>query len=63
VSLRRVRLTRERRVEAERIAADAVQQIRALDAGRDDGEADPVTLGLFLFRTPEMTPSDPALPR
>jgi DNA-binding transcriptional ArsR family regulator len=61
VSLRRVRLTRERRAEAERIAADAVRQIRALDAGSGDTAADPVTLGLFLFRTPADNPaSDPA---
>jgi DNA-binding transcriptional ArsR family regulator len=61
VSLRQIRLTPEHRVEAERIAADAARRIRALDAGRSDEDADPVTLGLFLFRTPRTTsPSDPA---
>jgi DNA-binding transcriptional ArsR family regulator len=48
VSLREIRLTPNDRAEAERIAEDALQRIRALDAS--DGDAEPVTLGLFLFR-------------
>jgi DNA-binding transcriptional ArsR family regulator len=57
VSLRQVRLTPSNRLEAERIAEEALRQVRALgsEAGQDDTE--PVTLGLFLFRTPEPSPS------
>ena len=63
VSLRQVRLTRAHRVEAERIAADAVRRIRELEAKREEA-ADPVTLGLFLFRTPQTAPAgDPATSR
>ncbi len=51
VSLRELRLTPKGRVEAERIAADAVVRIRALEASSREGDAEPVTLGLFLFRT------------
>jgi len=58
VSLRQIRLTRERRVEAEQIAADAARMIRALGAAPGDNDAEPVTLGLFLFRTPR-TPRAP----
>jgi len=50
VSLRQVRLTPSGRARAERIAENALRRIRALDAST--GETDPVTLGLFLFRTP-----------
>jgi DNA-binding transcriptional ArsR family regulator len=52
VSLREVRLTPEHRVEAERIAADAAHRIRELGAPLQEDTAEPVTLGLFLFRTP-----------
>jgi hypothetical protein len=52
LSLRDVRLTPSARGEAERIAEDALRQIRALDAAAGEGDAEPVTLGLFLFRTP-----------
>jgi DNA-binding transcriptional ArsR family regulator len=48
VSLREIRLTPDDRAEAERIAEDALQRIRALDASK--GDAERVTLGLFLFR-------------
>jgi DNA-binding transcriptional ArsR family regulator len=50
VSLREVRLTPGDRAEAQRIAEDALRRIRALDAAPESG-AEPVTLGLFLFRT------------
>jgi DNA-binding transcriptional ArsR family regulator len=62
VSLRQIWLPRERRAEAERIAADAARRIRALDVSPGHEDAEPVTLGLFLFRTPRATrpPSDPA---
>jgi DNA-binding transcriptional ArsR family regulator len=52
ISLRQLSLTPEGRVEAERIAEEALQRIRDLDAEPGDREAEPVTLGLFLFRTP-----------
>jgi DNA-binding transcriptional ArsR family regulator len=52
VSLRQVRLTPTGREEAERIAEEALQRIRALGGAPGDGDAEPVTLGLFLFRTP-----------
>lgn len=52
VSLRHVRLTSGDRARAERIADDAISRIRALDSG--DGGTEPVTLGLFLFRTPSV---------
>ena len=52
VSLREVRLTPDGREEAQRIAADALRQIRALDTAPAEGDAEPVSLGLFLFRTP-----------
>ena len=50
VSLREVRLTPDGREEAQRIAAEALRRIRALDTAA--GDAEPVSLGLFLFRTP-----------
>ena len=50
VSLREVRLTPDGREEAQHIAAEAVRRIRALDTAA--GDAEPVSLGLFLFRTP-----------
>jgi DNA-binding transcriptional ArsR family regulator len=52
VSLRQVRLSAEGRSEAERLAAEATRRIRALGAASDDADAEPVTLGVFLFRTP-----------
>lgn len=52
VSLREIHLTPDSRVEAERIAEDALRRIRALDAPAGDGDTEPITLGLFLFRTP-----------
>ncbi len=52
VSLREVRLTPDGREEAQRIAAEALRQIRALDTAPAEGDAEPVSLGLFLFRTP-----------
>jgi DNA-binding transcriptional ArsR family regulator len=52
VSLREIRLRPSDRVEAEHIAEEALQRIRALDAASTDDAAEPVTLGLFLFRTP-----------
>ena len=52
VSLREVRLTPDGREEAQRIAAEAIRRIRALDTASADGAAEPVTLGLFLVRTP-----------
>jgi len=52
VSLREVRLTPDGREEAQRIAAEALRRIRALDTASADGAAEPVTLGLFLVRTP-----------
>jgi DNA-binding transcriptional ArsR family regulator len=52
VSLREVRLTPEGREEAQRIAAEALRQIRALHTAPAEGDAVPVSLGLFLFRTP-----------
>ena len=52
LSLREVRLSPSRRIEAQRIAEEALQRIRALDATAAEGDAEPVTLGLFLFRTP-----------
>lgn len=55
ISVRQVRLTPKDRVEAERIAAEALQRIRALDSAPEDGDVEPVTLGLFLFRTPQPT--------
>jgi DNA-binding transcriptional ArsR family regulator len=60
ISLRQVRLTPKDRVEAERIAEGALVRIRALDAVSEDDDAEPVTLGLFLFRTPRpaRTPDD-----
>ncbi len=63
VSLREVRLTPDGRGEAQRIAAEALRQIHALDTAPADGDAEPVSLGLFLFRTPSAPPStsnDPA---
>ena len=50
VSLREVRLTPHGREEAQRIAAEALRHIRALDTA--EGDTEPVSLGLFLFRTP-----------
>ena len=61
VSLREIRLTADDRAEAQRIAEDALRRIKALDASPKDGGAEPVTLGLFLFRTPEADAS--GLPR
>ena len=58
VSLREVRLTPDGREEAQRIAAEALRHIRALDAAPADDDAEPVSLGLFLFRTPR-APSPP----
>jgi DNA-binding MarR family transcriptional regulator len=52
VSLREVRLTPDGREEAQRIAAEALRRIRALDTSSADGAAEPVSLGLFLVRTP-----------
>jgi DNA-binding transcriptional ArsR family regulator len=52
VSLREIRLTPDGRVEAERIAEEALQRIRKLDGSDGDGDTEPITLGLFLFRTP-----------
>lgn len=52
VSLREVRLTPDGREEAQRIAAEALRQIRALDTAPSDDDAEPVSLGLFLVRTP-----------
>ena len=52
LSLREVRLSLAGRVEAEHIAEEALRRIRALDAAAGDEDAEPVTLGLFLFRTP-----------
>lgn len=65
VSLRQFRLTPADRVEAQAIAEEAHRRIRALDAAAGDGDTEPVTLGLFLFRTPDPTtsadlPHDPA---
>lgn len=57
VSLREVRLTPDGREEAQRIAAEALRQIRTLDTA--EGDAVPVSLGLFLFRTPPSTSNDP----
>lgn len=51
ISLREVELTPEGRVEAERIAEDALTRIHALGVSAI-GDAEPVTFGLFLFRTP-----------
>ena len=57
VSLREIRLTPGDRAEAQRIAEDALRRIRALNASpREDG-AEPVTLGLFLFRMAEANDS------
>ena len=56
VSLREVRLTPGGREEAQRIAAEALRQIRALDT--TEGDAEPVSLGLLLFRTPRSTSND-----
>jgi DNA-binding transcriptional ArsR family regulator len=58
VSLREVRLTPDGREEAQRVAAEALRQIRALDTAESDAE--PVSLGLFLFRTPPSTSNDVA---
>ena len=60
VSLRQVRLASQDRVEAEHIAEEALRRIRSLDAAPEEADAEPVTLGLFLFRTPRPpeTPSD-----
>ena len=55
VSLREVSLTPDDRAEAQRIAEDALRRIRALDAAPESG-AEPVTLGLFLFRTAAEAP-------
>jgi predicted ArsR family transcriptional regulator len=52
IALRQVRLMPQDRVEAEHIAEEALRRIRALDAAPGDDDAEPVTLGLFLFRTP-----------
>lgn len=52
VSLRQVRLTPPDRVKAERIAEEALRRIRALDTPAGESDTEPVTLGLFLFRTP-----------
>ena len=57
VSLREVRLTPDGREEAQRIAAEALARIRALDTAPADGEAEPVSLGLFLVRTPNASPT------
>jgi DNA-binding transcriptional ArsR family regulator len=61
VSLREIRLTPEGRAEAQRIAEDALRRIRALDASPREEAAEPVTLGLFLFRMAGADAS--ALPR
>lgn len=55
VSLRQVRLTPTGREEAERIAEETLRRIRALDTAAGEGDTEPVTLGLFLFRTPRPT--------
>jgi predicted ArsR family transcriptional regulator len=52
IALRQIRLVPRDRIEAERIAEEALQRIRALNAAPEDGDGEPVTLGLFLFRTP-----------
>jgi DNA-binding transcriptional ArsR family regulator len=52
MSLRLIRLTPDDRVEAERIAEEALQRIRVLDTSSGDVDTEPITLGLFLFRTP-----------
>ena len=52
VSLREIRLTPDGREEAQRIAAEALRRIRALDTAPEQGDTEPVSLGLFLFRTP-----------
>jgi DNA-binding transcriptional ArsR family regulator len=54
VSLRQVRLTPKGREEAERIAEETLRRIRALDTAAGEN-TEPVTLGLFLFRTPRQT--------
>jgi DNA-binding transcriptional ArsR family regulator len=52
LSLRELRLSSARRLEAQRIAEEALRRIRALDIAAEDDDAEPVALGLFLFRTP-----------
>ena len=56
LSLREVRLTPDGREAAQRIAAEALRQIRALDTAPAQGDTEPVSLGLFLFRTPHAHP-------
>ena len=51
-SLREVRLSPAGRVEAQRIAEEALRRIRALDVAAGEDDTEPVTLGVFLFRTP-----------
>ena len=51
-SLREIRLSPAGRVEAQRIAEEALRRIRALDAAAGEGDAEPVTLGMVLFRMP-----------
>ncbi len=55
VSLRQVRLTATGREEAERIAEETLRRIRALDTAAGEGDTEPITLGIFLFRTPRPT--------
>lgn len=65
VSLREIRLTQSGRVDAQRIAEEALQRIRALNATSEGPDAETVTLGLFLFRTSGAAnlPDDAAGPR
>ncbi|MEO8423154.1 MAG: winged helix-turn-helix domain-containing protein [Actinomycetota bacterium] len=51
VALREIRLRPDDRVQAERIAEEALKRIHALSASREEADAEPITLGLFLFRT------------
>jgi len=51
-SLREIRLSPSGRVEAQRIAEEALRRIRGLDAAAGEVGAEPVTLGMALFRTP-----------